>query len=92
VGIGSRIMFTRDNIEEALRANVAEVRFTKSDGTERIMKCTLREDLVVRHVKKTDRVKEVNLDIVPVFDVEKNEWRSFRVDSVKSVSIWGDQE
>jgi hypothetical protein len=85
-------MFTRDKIEEALKANVAEVRFTKSDGTERIMKCTLREDLVIPYTKKTDRVKESNQDIVPVFDVEKNEWRSFRVDSVKSVSIWGDQE
>ena len=85
-------MFTREKIEESLRANVAEVRFTKSDGTERIMKCTLREDLVIPYEKKTDRVKDVNLDVVPVFDVEKNEWRSFRVDSVKSVSIWGDQE
>lgn len=85
-------MFTRDKIEDTLRANVAEVRFTKSDGTERIMKCTLREDLVVPYTKKTDRVKEANQDIVPVFDVEKNEWRSFRVDSVMSVSIWGDQE
>lgn len=85
-------MFTRENIEESLRANVAEVRFTKSDGTERVMKCTLREDLVIPYEKKTDRVKDKNLDVVPVFDVEKNEWRSFRVDSVKSVSIWGDQE
>ena len=85
-------MFTREKIEESLRANVAEVTFTKSDGTERIMKCTLREDLVIPYEKKTDRVKDVNLDVVPVFDVEKNEWRSFRVDSVKSVSIWGDQE
>jgi len=86
------IMFTRDSIEEALKANVAEVRFTKSDGTERIMKCTLREDLVTVYQKKTDRVKEKNLDIVPVFDVEKNEWRSFRVDSVQSISVWGGQE
>ncbi|MDC3266381.1 SH3 beta-barrel fold-containing protein [bacterium] len=85
-------MFTRDKIEEALRANVAEVRFTKSDGTERIMKCTLREDLVTVYQKKTDRVKEKNLDVVPVFDVEKNEWRSFRVDSVQSISVWGGQE
>jgi len=85
-------MFTREKIEESLRANVAEVRFTKSDGTERIMKCTLREDLVIPYQKKTDRVKDKNLDVVPVFDVEKNEWRSFRVDSVKSVSLWGDQE
>ena len=85
-------MFTKDKIMDFLKANVAEVRFTKSDGTERIMKCTLREDLVVPYVKKTDRVKEANTDIVPVFDVEKNEWRSFKVDSVLSISLYGDQE
>jgi len=86
------MMFTKNNIMEFLKANVAEVRFTKSDGTERIMKCTLKEDLVVAYNKKTDRTKEANNDIVPVFDVEKNEWRSFRVDSVQSISLWGGQE
>lgn len=85
-------MFTKNNIMEFLKANVAEVRFTKSDGTERVMKCTLKEDLVVAYNKKTDRTKEANNDIVPVFDVEKNEWRSFRVDSVQSISLWGGQE
>ena len=85
-------MFTKNNIMEFLKANVAEVRFTKSDGTERLMKCTLKEDLVVAYNKKTDRTKEANNDIVPVFDVEKNEWRSFRVDSVQSISLWGGQE
>ena len=85
-------MFTKEKIMEFLKANVAEVRFTKSDGTERIMKCTLKEDLVVAYNKKTDRTKEANNDIVPVFDVEKNEWRSFRVDSVQSISLWGGQE
>ena len=85
-------MFTKEKIMEFLKANVAEVRFTKSDGTERLMKCTLKEDLVVAYNKKTDRTKEANNDIVPVFDVEKNEWRSFRVDSVQSISLWGGQE
>jgi len=85
-------MFTKDKIMDFLKANVAEVRFTKSDGTERIMKCTLREDLVVPYVKKTSRVKEANTDVVPVFDVEKNEWRSFKVDAVQSISLWGSQE
>lgn len=85
-------MLTKDKIMEFLKANVAEVRFTKSDGTERIMKCTLREDLVVPYVKKTERVKVANTDVVPVFDVEKNEWRSFKVDAVQSISLWGDQE
>ena len=52
----------------------------------------LREDLVVSYVKKTERVKVANTDVVPVFDVEKNEWRSFKVDAVQSISLWGDQE
>jgi hypothetical protein len=56
------------------------------------MKCTLKEDLVVHYEKKTDRKKEANTEIVPVFDLEKNEWRSFKVDSVLSISIWGGQE
>ena len=86
------MMFTKANIIESLKANVAEVRFTKSDGTVRLMKCTLREDLIVPYVKKTDRVKEANTDVVPVFDVEKNEWRSFKVDSVLSISLQGGQE
>ena len=85
-------MFTKEKIMEFLKANVAEVTFTKSDGTERLMKCALKEDVVIPYSKKTDRTKEVNNDIVPVFDVEKNEWRSFRVDSVQSISLWGDQE
>lgn len=85
-------MLTKEKIMEFLKANVAEVRFTKSDGTERIMKCTLREDLIVPYVKKTERVKVANTDVVPVFDVEKNEWRSFKVDAVQSISLWGDQE
>lgn len=84
-------MYTKDSIVELLKGNVAEVKFTKSDGTERLMKCTLKEDLVVPYSKKTDRVKETNNDIVPVFDVEKNEWRSFRVGSVQSISLWSGQ-
>lgn len=85
-------MFTRDNIEQILRANVAEVKFTKSDGTERVMTCTLREDQIIPYVKKTDGVKDKNLDVVPVFDLDKNQWRSFRVDSVKSISSFGEPE
>ena len=69
-----------------LKQGTVEVNFTKSDGTERTMKCTLKEDVVVPYSKKTDRTKETNNDIIPVFDVEKNEWRSFRVDSINTIS------
>lgn len=65
----------------------ATVTFKKQDGTERTMKCSLNESIVVPHEKKTDRVKEKNDGILPVWDVEKNAWRSFRLDSIIKVEF-----
>lgn len=73
-----------------LRERPVEVTFTKRDGTERTMKCTLQEDVVVPHEKTTDRVKEVKQDIIPVWDMESNAWRSFRLDTIKHISFTTD--
>jgi hypothetical protein len=51
------------------------------------MLCTLREDIVVPHEKTTDRVKELNEEVLPVWDCEKNAWRSFRVDSIIGIHV-----
>jgi hypothetical protein len=51
------------------------------------MICTLREDIVVPHEKKTERVKEINENVLAVWDCEKNAWRSFRVDSIIGVHV-----
>ncbi len=61
--------------------------FKKKDGEDRIMKCTLNNELVPQTEKKTERVKEVNEDVCPVYDLEKQGWRSFRYDSIKEVKI-----
>ena len=61
--------------------------FTKSDGTEREMRCTLREDLIQSTEKKTERSKKENTDVMSVWDLEKSAWRSFRLDSVKSIGF-----
>lgn len=61
--------------------------FTKSDGTEREMRCTLREDLIQSTEKKTERTKKENADVMSVWDLEKSGWRSFRLDSVKSIQF-----
>lgn len=63
------------------------VTFLKKDGSERTMLCTLQEDKVVYGEKKTDRTKTVNHDTLPVFDMNKNEWRSFRLDHVTRVEF-----
>lgn len=78
---------TLDELKTALHAGPVLVTFTKADGTERTMRCTLQEGVVVPHEKKTERVKEVNENIVPVWDIEKSAWRSFKFDSIKNVSL-----
>lgn len=67
-------------------ANV-QIKFLKTDGTEREMNCTLKEDIVEPYEKKTDKVKARNEDVLPVFDLDKKAWRSFRLDSILSVNF-----
>lgn len=74
-----------------LKFGPVSVTFTKKDGTERVMKCTTSPSLVpsVELVEGAEpkREKKVNEDVMPVFDLEANAWKSFRWDSVKSVML-----
>lgn len=64
-----------------LQKNILEILFTKVDGTERKMICTLKyEHLPVVEAKESTR-KE-NPDVIPVWDMEAKAWRSFRPDSL----------
>lgn len=67
-----------------LEKNIVEVTFTKKDGTERIMKCTLKEDYLPEIVG-SERKK--NEDALAVFDLDMEDWRSFRWDSIKQVNF-----
>jgi len=80
----------RDELVMLLSKNVAEVTFTKNNGEERVMRCTLRNDLVPSTDRKPGSKRIVSESVVPVWDLENNGWRSFRVDSVKQVQtiIW----
>ncbi len=64
--------------------------FTKVDGTERTMRCTLvpaKLPVIVEDPEKPKKERKQNPDVLPVFDLDKNEWRSFRWSSVKSYDI-----
>lgn len=78
-------MISKSNIENMLKNGIVNVKFTKTDGTERLMKCTLVESLIKPYQKKTDRTKTPNENVMFVFDVEKEDWRSFKLDSVLEV-------
>ena len=86
---------TRTDVVELLYNDVATVTFTKADGTERVMECTLLADVLNKRFETdTDfdlhkKIGEENMgrDVVVVYDIPTAEWRSFRMDSVKSISI-----
>lgn len=77
----------RDWLASHLKLGPVTVKFTKKDGTERKLICTLKEDLMLPYDKKTDRVKEENKETLAVYDIEKESWRSFRLDSILSVEF-----
>ena len=70
-----------------LKFGPVTIYFTKKDGTVRKMDCTLKEENIVQYEKKTERVKTLNEETCPVFDLEKNEWRSFRYDAITKVEF-----
>ena len=74
-----------DELISDLRDGICKVTFTKKDGTERLMKCTLSEKYMphVEFAKETKAVKEPSKEVVKCWDLDKQAWRSFRVDSVK---------
>jgi hypothetical protein len=83
--VGLVMELSKTNIMNMLHKGIVNVKFTKTDGTERDMKCTLMSEIVKPHEKKTEREKKVNEDIISVWDIEKEGWRSFRYDSIISI-------
>lgn len=77
----------REWVINTLKQGPTTVVFTKKDGTIREMICTLKPELTESYEKKTDRVKETNPDVCPVYDLDAKGWRSFRFDSIKSMEL-----
>lgn len=81
---------TREEMMEQLTQRDCRVIFKKVNGEERDMICTLRED-AIPEASKTDplsqkKVRSISEEVIPVWDVKAQGWRSFRVDSVISFS------
>ena len=74
-------------LKQELKGGIVTVVFEKSDGTDRVMKCTLSEDIVPLLDTTTVKQKRIqNPDVLAVWDTEANGWRSFRFDSIKSIA------
>jgi hypothetical protein len=63
-----------------------EVTFTKKNGEERKMLCTRSMYLIPdEHKPKGNLQREPNYEALPVYDLEKLAWRSFRIDSIINI-------
>jgi len=54
------------------------------------MLCTLREDhlpTIVEDENTNKKTRKSNRDVLPVWDIEKKAWRSFRIDAVEFIKI-----
>jgi len=75
-------------LRHVLRNGIATVEFTKKDGSSRVMKCTLDADLLpeLHAEEEAERAKKTeNPNMVNVFDVEAQGWRSFSLDRLTNV-------
>ena len=72
-----------------LVTNVVYVTFTKVDGTERLMKCTLVPELLPppTPLKEGKERRKVSEKTIIVYDLDQESWRSFLTKSVKSVTF-----
>ncbi len=78
-------MYTKKELDEIFSEGVFyRVVFTKVNGEKREMYCTKDPMIIGETDTKTSNRKQ-NDDVFPVFDVDKNAWRSFRIDNLISV-------
>ena len=70
-----------------LKQAVIEVVFKKADGDSRSMNCTLAKHKLPDYEDQKESTRKPNPDVCVVFDVDKQEWRSFRWDRILQVSI-----
>lgn len=85
---------TKQAYIDALQFGIGVVTFTKKDGTERTMASTLSDHYMPFAEKRgattggdvESKVKE-NPDVLKVFNIEAEAWRSFRLDSVISFEL-----
>lgn len=72
----------REEMLDLLREGLCEVQFVKQDGSMREMRCTINQNYIPK-----DKMPKSGVDYtsttIRAFEIGKDQWRSFRVDSVK---------
>ena len=82
---------TYEEMKDFLQNSVSNVTFTKKDGTVRVMKCTLMPEhlppVEVKESKEGETERKVNTEVLAVWDLDNEGWRSFRLDSIQNFDV-----
>lgn len=78
----------RSEVIDLLKKESVDITFIKKDGSLRHMTCTLRESVLPLQIDAEEHIqkKKLNNDVLAVFDLIEQGWRSFRWDSLKTVN------
>ena len=81
----------RSQVKDVLVKDIVEVTFTKINGDERVMTCTLHPENLPKPVikegeDKKERVIKNPENSLAVFDTKAEGWRSFVIRNIKSVN------
>jgi hypothetical protein len=79
----------RNWLKNLLHERVVTVVFTKKDGSDREMRCTLNENMIpsVESDVANNGNRKKSSEAQPVYDLDAQGWRSFRWDSIKAVNF-----
>lgn len=80
----------KDALITQLQESIVEVTFLKVNGDERVMTCTLRNDIKPAATKKDplsqEKVRKISEEVLSVWDVKAEGWRSFRWGLIRAVN------
>ena len=74
-------------LKSVLRERNVMIEFEKKDGSMRKMFCTLSKNKIPVEKMPKGAGKAKNDDVLIVFDVENDGWRSFRWDYIKAIQF-----
>lgn len=74
-------------LRSMLRSETVTVTFTKSDGTERVMRCTLQPSVLPPVTVKEGATRKSPTSSIAVWDLDVGGWRSFTLRKVRSVAF-----
>lgn len=80
-------MLTAHEVRDLLKNNIVEVIFTKANGSERTMFCTLIDEFLPSKGEEIVTQGSEDSNIITCWDLEYNGWRSFKLSSIKSIEV-----